>query len=369
MGVLDFEQAVKSVTPVTKINAKEFKSSGSFPIVSQEAALISGYWDREQDVMHFERPVVVFGDHTRNVKFVDFDFVAGADGVKIFQPIEELEPKYLYYWLLAFPVEGLGYSRHYRLLKGRSILVPRRSAQLEVVSKLDKALGKIDRAIELTLANNKNIDILFKQELKQVFHDPINETRNILDVCELKSGTTIPKNLEKETGDLLYVKVGDMNYPGNEKFIQGSSRYASTNDIHPRYIIPEGSIIFPKRGGAIATNKKRIITKPTIVDLNTMALIPKKSLNPKLLYFWFLQYDLSTISSGTSIPQINNYSFKDTYIAVSNDLVKQEELALRLEELHTRINDIKALYSKKISMLTALKNSLLGEAFSESAVK
>jgi len=250
-----------------------------------------------------------------------------------------------------------------------TVPLPSLDKQKMTVERLDAAFEKIDAAIELTKKNVANSSTFFKRELNNKFNQPKNITRNILELCELKSGNTIDKSLERKQGDVLYVKVGDMNFPGNEKYIYGSSRYAKSSEIKTSQIIPQGAVIFPKRGGAIATNKKRIIVKPTIVDLNTMALVPKNTFNAKLLYFWFLQYDLSTISSGTSIPQINNYSFNDTNIAISDNLMDQARLASYLQELHEKTKDLENIYRLKLQNLNLLKKSMLEQAFAMDGVE
>ena len=81
-------------------------------------------------------------------------------------------------------------------------------------------------------------------------------------VFNTTSGNTFDATLENEIGAVAYVKVGDMNLPGNELLITTSSRYIDPDEKMSRSLIPTGSIIFPKRGGAIATNKKRIVGDP-----------------------------------------------------------------------------------------------------------
>ena len=67
-----------------KFKKKDFLKKGKFPIISQEENYINGYWDNEIDVFRIKnQPIVIFGDHTRVIKYIDFDFILGADGVKI----------------------------------------------------------------------------------------------------------------------------------------------------------------------------------------------------------------------------------------------------------------------------------------------
>ena len=124
-------------------------------------------------------------------------------------------------------------------------------------------------------------------------------------VVTLMSGTTYPAEKELLSGTRLYVKVGDMNLPGNEFEISTSSRYLDEYNIS--HLVPVNSVIFPKRGGAIATNKKKLVLRDEIlIDLNTMAFTPISPVNLMYCYYWFLSIDLGKINSGSSVPQINN---------------------------------------------------------------
>ena len=77
-----FEECIQNVTYTTKIQRKDFRANGKFPIISQEEAFVNGYWDNESDLFKINSPIVLFGDHTKCLKYVEFDFVLGADGVK-----------------------------------------------------------------------------------------------------------------------------------------------------------------------------------------------------------------------------------------------------------------------------------------------
>ena len=132
-----FESCIRKVKYTNKIASQDFKESGHYPIISQEETFISGYWDDVNDVFHTRGPVVIFGDHTRHIKYVDFDFVIGADGVKIFDPVEGISAKYLYFYLLWLKIPSLGYSRHYKILKDKIVPIPVPDIQKRIVDELD----------------------------------------------------------------------------------------------------------------------------------------------------------------------------------------------------------------------------------------
>lgn len=114
---LSFDQLCDTITPKVKIQRKEYLDEGAYPIVSQEAESVSGYWNDPGALLGIERPVVVFGDHTRCLKYIDFDFVVGADGTKIMQPKPGISAGYLYFGLRSQPVPEGGYARHFKFVR------------------------------------------------------------------------------------------------------------------------------------------------------------------------------------------------------------------------------------------------------------
>lgn len=132
-----------------QIAASEFKTEGKHPVVSQSKEYVIGYCDDDSKLFHHEEPVVIFGDHTTEVKYIDFDFVVGADGVKIFEPISNvLFVKFLKY-VLEFYSTGLenvgGYTRHYKYIKDKALPLPPLEEQYRIVAKIEELLPLVDR--------------------------------------------------------------------------------------------------------------------------------------------------------------------------------------------------------------------------------
>lgn len=117
------------IKPVSVDRARQIKSSaylpeGEYPIVDQGQGLVAGWTNTGSTVLRDGLPYIVFGDHTRLLKYVDFPFALGADGTKLIRPADDINPRYFYYALSSFDIPSRGYSRHYRLLKEQDISLP-----------------------------------------------------------------------------------------------------------------------------------------------------------------------------------------------------------------------------------------------------
>ena len=160
-----FEKCIEKVRYTAKIATCNYATTGTFPIISQEEDYISGYWNNAEDVFMISKPVVIFGDHTRVLKYVDFDFVMGADGVKILQPIDTINAKFFLYYLIASKIPSLGYSRHYKLLKELKVLLPPLSLQQDFASKIES----IEKQKELIVKSIKETETLFNSRMDYYF--------------------------------------------------------------------------------------------------------------------------------------------------------------------------------------------------------
>lgn len=227
------------------------------------------------------------------------------------------------------------------------IPLPPKSTQLSIVSELDK----INELIRLKKEQLKDYDNLAQSIFYEMFGDPVEnekgwEVKTIKDTCFLKSGDSKANNSHK--GDLPYVKVGDMNLPGNENYINISTTYVDRESNINR-IFPIGTIIFPKRGGAILTNKKRLTNVEICCDLNTMGVIPGDMLNKYYLFQYFKILDLSTICSGSTVLQLNNCDINPLIIPLP-PLPLQHLFAQRIEQIERQ----KSAVQKSITDLETL---------------
>jgi type I restriction enzyme S subunit len=252
------------------------------------------------------------------------------------------------------------------MLADFELVIPPLAEQQRIVGLLDEAFTGLATAKANAEKNHQNARALFESHLQSVFTQRGKGwvEKTIGECCILRSGTTLPKEIERPSGEIPYLKVADMNIKENLNGVTCSSRYINKNDVNASNLLPVGTTIFPKRGGAILTNKKRLTKRTICADLNIMGVTPKTGLLPEFLFNFFLRLDLREINNGSSIPQINNYSVEPLLIAFPNSITEQKAIVTRLTSLSAETQRLATLYERKLAALEALKKSLLHRAFS-----
>jgi len=130
-----------------KVAQKKYLAEGKFPIIDQGKKFIAGYSDDESLLINDGLPFIVFGDHTRTFKYVNFNFVPGADGVKVMKPLG-VNSKWCFYMFQAIKLPNKGYARHFQYLKEAYLPIPPPEQQKRIVAKIEELFSHIDAGIE-----------------------------------------------------------------------------------------------------------------------------------------------------------------------------------------------------------------------------
>lgn len=177
------------------------------------------------------------------------------------------------------------------------------------------------------------------------------EVKCVDDCGTLKSGES-PSNFTFVTSGIPYFKVDQMN---NCNKYQIETPYF----IAEKVFVPEGSILFPKRGAAIETNKVRILKQNSFFDTNVMSLtLDSSSICNEFFYYWLLKKELWKIADTTSVPQINNKHIKPLLFPCPN-FEEQQRIANALSDVDTLIINLEKLIAKKKNIKQGAMQQLL----------
>jgi type I restriction enzyme S subunit len=295
------------------------------------------------------------------------------------------EPRYLYYWsktIGPWLEENSSATTISIINKGRFSRAPIRIAPLpeqrRMVAKIDSLSAKSTRARD-HLDHIPRLVERYKQAiLASAFRGELTRewrgsdggqsdwvTSTIGDVATIASGQT-PKGIEaalSSDGEVPWFKVSSMNEAGNLDGLRSSQFRLSRRKAEALglRICQPGSITFPKRGGAIATNKKRRLLVEGALDLNLMVLTAR-TVTPDFLWWWMRKLDLSAISNGSNVPQINNGDIAPLTIEVP-PITEQDEIALRLRTAFTWVDRLASETTSARKLIDHLDQAILAKAF------
>jgi type I restriction enzyme S subunit len=282
----------------TKIKTDEYHTKGKYLIIDQGQEEVAGYTDLEEGVFT-DVPAIIFGDHTRTIKYVDEPFFLGADGVKVLKSkFKDANYKYLYYVLKNAKIPNTGYNRHFKWLKEVSIEYPNPARQAYIVTILDKVTRLID-ARQRELAQ---LDTLIKARFVELFGNLRDEVTVEHYIAALTAGKSLAGEVECENKVL---KTGAASFD----YFDASQVKNLPIDYEPlpEHMVKAGDIIISRMNTAELTGATAYVW-----DVNENVYLPdrlwraelKDNCNP--IFVWQLLIQPSTKeqirreASGTS---------------------------------------------------------------------
>lgn len=257
-----FDEIFEDCTKLgTKIKTDAYHSNGKHPIIDQGQEMVAGFTDLEDGLLDAV-PAIVFGDHTRIIKYVDCPFFLGADGVKVLRSkVPNANYRYLYYALKNAKIPNTGYNRHYKWLKELEIEYPPIDQQVKTVKVLDK--------VESIIYNRQNqlqkLDELVKARFVEMFGDPVTNpmdwpTKPLLEMGYCKNGMNF------HTGDsgieMHCLGVGDFK---DYSVIDGTDYLPtiSLNEAPPEEsMLQDGDLVFVRSNGNKALVGRCLLVYP-----------------------------------------------------------------------------------------------------------
>lgn len=364
----------KISTPADKkTKQKDYLKDGKFPIVDQGQELIGGYSDDESNVLDCTLPVIVFGDHTKCVKYIDFPFCPGADGIKVLQPKEGILPKYLFYltMYLTYKIEDKGYARHYQYIEKKIVDIPSLGEQATIVEKIEELFSQIDTGIE-TLGKIKTQLNTYKQALlKTVFEDGTEEHR-LEELCEFITKGTTPKKdkMNNDGAGIPFIKVYNLTFDSSLDFSidptfvdEGTHKgFLTRSVVYPGDVLM--NIVGPPMG-------KVSIVPDTYPEWNINQAIARfrchNELNNKYLAY-YLNY-AKTVENMMKKSKATAGQFNLT-LEICRDITiplpkleEQNRIVKRLDEELSVCKQIENTVANALAQAEALRQSVLKKAF------
>ena len=321
-----------------KLPTNEYKNFGLYPIIDQGQNDIAGYTD-EASGLFTDVPVIIFGDHTRIIKYVDTPFFIGADGVKILKARDYgANYKFLYYALSSAKIPNTGYNRHFKWLKEVDIPSYSQQEQTKIVEELDRIINLID----LRTQQLKKLDELVKSRFVELFGDVITNSKNwgIMtwnNVLTIKNGRN-QKQVENPTG----------KYP-----ICGSGGVMGYADD---YITEENSVIVGRKGNI----NKPILMREKFWNVDTaFGLEPNTDiLLVDYLYLYCLFFDFETLNKAVTIPSLTKSDLLNIDMPIP-----PIDLQNQFAEFVEQTDKLKFEVKEALEKLEILKKSLMQQYF------
>ncbi len=356
---IELTDLYSSISPKVKLQKSKYLASGIYPVVSQESELVNGYSNDANAVIEVDVPLIGFGDHTKTVKFIDFDFVYGADGLKLLKAKENLEPRYLFYFLNNLSLPDLGYARHSKLLSGLSIPFPTLDEQKRIVAKLDEALGDLDQVTENSKSELDQIDALWNAilntEMSLIASQLGGKEVSLAEIATLVNGRAYKKDELLSEGKYRVLRVGN--------FFSNSSWYWSNLELDEDKYCDNGDLLYAWS----ASFGPRVWTEEKVIYHYHIwkVLVDSKAVDRDWLRIWF-EWDVDQIKNsagvGTTIMHVTKGSMESRLIQLP-PLSEQKRIVAKLDELKAQIDSLRRVRQGKVEEAKSLRSSILSSAF------
>ena len=347
-----------------QIKQKEYMQSGLFPVIDQGQSFIAGYTNDKNKVISDIQPFIIFGDHTRILKYIDFPIALGADGTKVIKPKDNFDTKFFYFFLKNLDIPNRGYNRHFTILKEKNILQPSLPEQKSIAHVLtviqDAIAGQEELIAKLKELKKSMMQHLFthgtkgeKTKMTEIGEMP--EGWNVVelgDVCNRKNEQSLPN----QAGSRIYVGLEHLE-PGEANV----GKYGLESEVK------SSKVIF-NSGDTLYGKLRPYLDKAAIPNFDGLAstdiiVLNGESISNKFLVALlhtedFLKYAKQT-TSGVNHPRTSWESIRKYKFALPDK--KQQE---SMQEAYWAIIEKIEAAQEKLSNYQNLFKTLLHELMS-----
>ena len=331
----------KTLTPRVKVKSNDYLDEGLYPVVDQGQEFIGGYTNEEG--VFPEDEYVVFGDHTCVVKYIDFAFAQGADGVKVLcADRRRIIPRYLFHCMSNIKLD-VSYARHWSKMRIQKVPVPPIEIQREIVRILDKFTGLTAELAKEHSARKQQYE--YYLDLLLGFNDDIPKY-NLGDLCEIKGRIGFRGYTQKDFVDegKGAISLSPGNIIDNHLFFD-NCKYISWEKYEesPEIMISESDVILCKTGSTVG--KVAVVDSlPEKTTLNPQLVVLKKiKCNHRYLFYQLtrasVQREIKSLAGIGSVPNISQKAIASITIPVP-EIEEQLKLVNILDRFDSICNSV-----------------------------
>jgi hsdS type I site-specific deoxyribonuclease len=360
-----------------KIPQKEYIKDGDIAVVDQGQDLVGGYTNDRELAFSGNLPVIIFGDHTRCIKYIDFPFAQGADGVKVLKPKPFFDAKAFYYAFQNVNIPNMGYRRHFPLFDQYTIPLPPLAEQQRIVDRIESLFVKLDEA------RQKAQDALdsFETRKAAILHKAFNgeltaqwrkehgvgmeswENVSVSEICHsLKYGTAKKSSSE---GTVVVIRMGNLQ---DGEISWDDLAYSNDEEDIEKYKLVPGDVLFNR------TNSPALVGKTSIYRGEYPAIyagyLIKLDYDRSRVIGDYLNYSLNTVSAkeycnSVKTDGVNQSNAKKigAYIFAMPQIDEQAEIVRLLNDLLIKEQQAKEAAEGVMEQIDLIKKSILARAF------
>ena len=347
-----------------KLPTSEYHETGKYPIIDQGKKTIAGYTDIEEGLFT-EVPAIIFGDHTRIIKYIDTPFFIGADGVKVIKCLDKgADYKYCYYLLKSARIPDTGYNRHYKWLKESVFSEHNKQQQKQIVD----ALTAMDQLIVKYNTEINILDELIKSRFVEMFGDPMTNPmkwikKPLLQLGSCKNGMNFRSN---DSGiEIQCLGVGDFKDFSTIPDTSVLPKISLNEMPSVEYLLRDNDIVFVRSNGNKALVGRCLAVYPGDIPTTFSGFCIRFRIEDNSITVPYLLRVLKTESvrkkvagRGANIQNLNQKILSSLEIPIP-----PIDLQNQFADFVSQVDKTKSEVKQSIEKLETLKKSLMQEYF------
>ena len=367
---LIYKEAVfKISTTKQKLKQKEYLQEGIIPVVDQGKDKIGGFTNDEERILQCKLPVIVFGDHTKNVKLINFPFAPGADGTKVLQPKSNILPSYIAFMteVLVYKIKDKGYARHYQYIEKEKFTLVSIPEQKAIVTKIEQLFSSLDSGIADLKKAQDQLKIYRQAVLKKAFEGAYSNKKykiiTIDSLCKVVRGGS-PRPAGSNifyNGDIPFMKVKDISR-NKGVYVNKAEHSIKEAGLKKTRLVKQNTLLLTNSGATLGI--PAITTIATAFNDGIAAFL---ELDDNLLYHYYYWCSktiyLRNLNQGAAQPNLNTNVIGKMEIPIYFERKIHSEIVRQIESRLSVCDKVEQSITESLEKAKALRQSILKKAF------